>query len=105
SGPGSVPVKTQNELLELLASWGLPVNRLHRRCADLQEVEAYVRELETKRGDLDYEIDGAVIKVDPLDLHPELGIVGGREPRWAIAYKFAPTLATTRLLSIEVNVG
>src|SRR5690606_6784638 len=46
-----------------------------------------------------------VVKVDPLSLHDELGIVGGREPRWAVAYKFAPTLATTRLLSIEINVG
>jgi NAD-dependent DNA ligase len=40
---------------------------------------------------LDYEVDGAVVKVDPLPLHAELGIVGGREPRWAVAYKYAPT--------------
>jgi DNA ligase (NAD+) len=105
AGTGDLPVRTQVELLELLARWGLPVNALHRRCADLEEVEAYVRDLESRRAELDYEIDGAVIKVDALRLHPELGIVGGREPRWAIAYKFAPTLATTRLLSIEVNVG
>lgn len=102
---GSLPVKTQHELLDLLASWGLPVNPQHARCESLQEVEAYVRELEQKRGELDYEIDGAVVKVDPLSLHAELGVVGGREPRWAIAYKFAPTLATTVLRSIEVNVG
>jgi DNA ligase (NAD+) len=101
----SLPVRTQEELLRLLSSWGLPVNGLHRRCENLQGIEAYVRDLEQRRGELDYEIDGAVIKVDPLWLHPELGIVGGREPRWAIAYKFAPTLATTRLLAIEVNVG
>jgi DNA ligase (NAD+) len=105
AGSASLPVRTQQELLELLASWGLPVNPMYRRCADLHEVETFVRELETRRGDLDYEIDGAVIKVDPLRLHPELGIVGGREPRWAIAYKFAPTLATTQLLAIEINVG
>lgn len=105
AAPAQLPVATQAELLALLAEWGLPVNPLHRRCADLAEVEAYVRELEAGRGELDYEIDGAVIKVDPLWLHPELGIVGGREPRWAVAYKFAPTLATTRLLAIEINVG
>ena len=58
-----------------------------------------------RRGELDYEIDGAVVKVEPLALHAELGIVGGREPRWAIAYKFAPDLGTTTLRSIEINVG
>lgn len=105
AGHTVLPVRTQSELLRMLASWGLPVNPLHRQCADLEAVEAYVRELEEMRGELDYEIDGAVIKIDPLWLHDELGIVGGREPRWAVAYKFAPTLATTRLLSIEINVG
>lgn len=102
---GSLGVRTQVELLELLASWGLPVNRAYAACSSLAEVETYVRALEAKRPELDYEIDGAVIKVDSLSLHGELGIVGGREPRWAIAYKFAPTLATTRLLGIEINVG
>ena len=104
-GTATLPVATQADLLAMMSAWGLPVNPLHRRCADLAEVELYVRELEAKRGELDYEIDGAVIKVDPLWLHPELGIVGGRDPRWALAYKFAPTLATTRLLAIEINVG
>jgi DNA ligase (NAD+) len=101
----SLPVRSQAELLATLSAWGLPVNALHARCADLAAVEAYVRALEARRGELDYEIDGAVIKVDPLALHLELGVVGGREPRWAIAYKFAPTLATTRLSAIEINVG
>ncbi len=101
----TLPVKTQKELLELLAEWGQPVNPLHARCDSLKDVEGYVRRLEASRPELDFEIDGAVVKVDPLHLHAELGVVGGREPRWAIAYKFAPTLATTRLLSIEINVG
>jgi DNA ligase (NAD+) len=105
SGSDTLPVRGQGELLELLRNWGLPVNALHSRCPDLPSVEAYVRDLEARRDELDYEIDGTVIKVDPLALHAELGVVGGREPRWAIAYKFAPTLATTRLNSIEINVG
>lgn len=100
-----LPVRTQGELLEILEEWGLPVNRRRSRCDSLADVEEYVRRFESERGDLDYEIDGVVVKVDPLELHSELGIVGGREPRWAIAYKFAPTIATTRLLSIEINVG
>lgn len=103
--PGALPVRTQSDLLRLLAEWGFPVNELHARHDDLRGVLAYVSELEKRRDGLDYEIDGAVVKVEPLALHAELGIVGGREPRWAIAYKFAPTLATTRLLSIEINVG
>jgi DNA ligase (NAD+) len=106
--PGSgaqLPARSQTELLALLAEWGLPVNRLHERHDGLEGVLTYVEGLEKRRDDLDYEIDGAVVKVDPLWLHGELGVIGGREPRWAIAYKFAPTLATTRLTSIEINVG
>jgi DNA ligase (NAD+) len=105
AGSDTLPVRGQGELLELLRGWGLPVNALHSRCPDLPSVEAYVRDLEARRDELDYEIDGTVIKVDPLALHAELGVVGGREPRWAIAYKFAPTLATSRLNAIEINVG
>lgn len=100
-----VPVQTQGELLELLRSWCFPVNQRSLQCASLADVEDFMRGLEADRAALDYEIDGAVVKVDPLDLHSELGVVGGREPRWAIAYKFAPTLATTRLVKIEINVG
>lgn len=100
-----VPANSQSELLALLAGWGFPINRLHERCDDLGQVEQYVSRLESSRLDLDYEIDGVVIKVEPLALHQELGVVGGRDPRWAIAYKFAPTLATTLLKSIEINVG
>lgn len=100
-----LPARTQHELLEQLSAWGLPVNPRWRRVATLDEVVAFVEELEKARNALDYEIDGAVVKVDPLALHAELGVVGGREPRWAIAYKFAPSLVTTRLLAIEINVG
>jgi DNA ligase (NAD+) len=98
-------VRTQSELLQVLVGWGLPVNPRYRRVPRLDEVVAYVEQLEQERDSLDYEIDGAVVKVEPLALHAELGIVGAREPRWAIAFKFAPTLVTTRLLSIEVNMG
>jgi DNA ligase (NAD+) len=105
AGADRLPVTRQHELLERLAAWGLPVNARFRRVDDLDAVVSLVEALEAERHALDYEIDGAVVKVDPLALHTELGIVGGREPRWAIAFKFAPTIATTRLLSIELNVG
>ncbi len=54
---------------------------------------------------LPFEADGVVVKIDKLPLHDDLGVVGGREPRWAVARKFAPEVAVTRLLEIRVNVG
>ena len=104
-GIDTIPLATQAEVLEALAAWGVPVNPHHRACADLDDVIAYTAEAESRRPSLDYEIDGVVVKVAPLRLWPELGIIGEREPRWAIAYKFAPDLATTRLLEIRINVG
>jgi DNA ligase (NAD+) len=103
--PEELPIGTQAEVLELLQAWGVPVTPRPRRCDSLDEVIEYTREVECERGELDFAIDGVVVKVAPLDLWQELGVVGGREPRWAIAYKFAPDLASTRLHSIEVNVG
>ncbi|HEX6037136.1 NAD-dependent DNA ligase LigA [Longimicrobium sp.] len=105
AGGETLPFDTQWGLLETLRAWGMPVNPLARPCKDLDEVLAFVAEFEGRRSTLDYEVDGAVIKVDPLPLQDELGIVGGREPRWAIAYKYAPDLAVTTLKSIEINVG
>ncbi|HVH11535.1 MAG TPA: NAD-dependent DNA ligase LigA, partial [Longimicrobium sp.] len=105
AGREPLPFTTQWELLEALRAWGLPVNPLARPCADLEGVLAFVAEFEGRRSTLDYEVDGAVVKVNPLSLHGELGIVGGREPRWATAYKYAPDLAVTTLLDIRLNVG
>ncbi|MEY2733993.1 MAG: hypothetical protein RL340_1052 [Gemmatimonadota bacterium] len=106
--PGAValPFRTQWELLETLVAWGIPVAPHRRRCADLAAVHAWARELETTlRPALPFAIDGGVVKVDALALQGELGVVGGRVPRWAIARKFAPDLAETTLLDVEVQVG
>jgi DNA ligase (NAD+) len=105
AGRGAGLAATQAEVLELLADWGFRVEPHRRACRNLEEVCAYAEEAERLRADLDYAIDGVVVKVQPLRLWAELGIVGDREPRWAIAYKFAPDLAVTRLRAIEVNVG
>ena len=100
-----LPVHTQSELLELLASWGIPVAPHHRKCAAMEDVHAWASEIEHKvRGALPFAIDGGVVKVNALALWRELGIAG-REPRYAIARKFAPDIAETTLLGIEVNVG
>ncbi len=98
--------KTQWEVLDALQEWGIPVapNRCH--CETLDEVIGWAHRVEhTLRASLDFAIDGGVVKVDSLRLQEDLGVVGGREPRWAIARKFAPDIADTRLLAIEVNVG
>jgi DNA ligase (NAD+) len=105
AGGTPVPFATQWGLLEALRAWGLPVNPLARLCANLEEVLAFVEDFEGRRRTLDYEVDGAVIKVNPLALQEELGVVGGRDPRWAIAYKYAPDLAVTTLNAIRINVG
>ena len=102
----TLPVSTQHELLDLLESWGIAVAPNRCRCATLAQAHDWASEIEHKvRGSLDFAIDGGVVKVDALGLWPELGIVGGREPRYAIARKFAPDIAETRLKAIEVNVG
>jgi DNA ligase (NAD+) len=99
-----LPIALQSELLDLLQEWGLPVNS-QRTVGDMDSVIAFAQHVERTRGDLDYAIDGIVVKVNPLRLWDELGVVGQRDPRYAIAYKFEPDLATTRLLAIQVNVG
>ena len=101
-----LPVSTQSDLLATLESWGIPVAPHRCRCATLDQVHVWARDVEHRfRGEIDFAIDGAVVKVDNLALWPDLGVVGGREPRYAIARKFAPDIAETRLLAIEVNVG
>src|SRR5687767_4696249 len=101
-----LPFRTQSELLSALVEWGVPVAPNRRRCATLSEVESWAHEIEHDvRPTLNFAIDGGVVKVDSLGLQEELGVVGGREPRWAIARKFAPDIAETKLLGIEVNVG
>jgi DNA ligase (NAD+) len=70
----------------------------------LEGAQAACAAWEERRGSVDYDIDGAVVKIDDLDVQERLGAVG-RAPRWAIAYKFAPTTAVTTLRGIGVNVG
>src|ERR671927_673761 len=105
--PGTaLPFRTQWELLETLAAWGVPVAPHRKHCATLDEVHEWARVVEAQvRPTLDFAIDGGVVKVDSLRLQEELGVVGGREPRWAIARKFAPDIAETKLLDIQVNIG
>lgn len=92
------------DLLQQLSAYGFKVNARNERCRGIDNVLERCVAWEHERERLDYEIDGIVIKIDHRALHDELGYVG-REPRWAIAYKFAPTQATTVLRDIGINVG
>ena len=100
----SVAIRSQREALDLLAEWGFRVDPTSRLCESLDEVVAYHRELEAKRDDLDYEIDGIVVKVDRRDQQAELGS-RSRSPRWAVAFKFAPRQEVTEVMDIAVSVG
>ncbi|HLJ84846.1 MAG TPA: NAD-dependent DNA ligase LigA [Candidatus Eremiobacteraceae bacterium] len=97
-------VTTQWDLLARLREFGFPVNEHAKRFVDFDALVAHCEAWETRRASLDYAIDGLVIKVDSLAQQRRLGFVG-KDPRWAIAFKYKPEEATTKLLSIEVNVG
>ena len=104
--PGrKLPAATQHDLLRQLTEWGFPVEPNHRLAPDLAQAHAGIAELEALLPTLDYGADGVVLKVNPLRLHAELGTVGGREPRWAVARKFAPEVQVTKLKEIRINVG
>jgi DNA ligase (NAD+) len=92
------------ESMLLLAELGLRINPENKLCRDLDEVLMFVRSIERRREELDYEIDGVVIKIDSFDYQDELGSVGNA-PRWATAFKFAPVQGITQLKHIAVNVG
>ena len=96
---------THSEQLDLLASWGFQTEPNRKRFESLSEVQQEIETYEALIASLPFQADGVVVKVDRLSLHAELGDIGGREPRWAIARKFAPEVAQTELLDIQVNVG
>ncbi len=92
------------EALEWLREHGFRVNEDVRLLESEDEVVAQCLAWQERRGALDFEIDGVVVKVDDVELQRRLGVVG-RDPRWAIAWKFPPTTAVTRLNGVEWNVG
>ncbi len=95
---------TQSGILDWLREHGFRVNPDVSVHDTLEGAQAACAAWEERRGSVDYDIDGAVVKIDDLDVQDRLGAVG-RAPRWAIAYKFAPTTAVTTLRNIGVNVG
>jgi DNA ligase (NAD+) len=92
------------DALQWLKGHGFRVNDDVARLTTEDEVVARCRSWEQRRGQLDFEIDGVVVKLDDVELQRRLGVVG-RDPRWAIAWKFPPTTAITRLKGVQWNVG
>ena len=101
---GGPELAGHHDTLAWLTDLGLPVNDGVVRLTDFDEVVAHVGVVGAARHDLDYEIDGVVVKVDDLALQEALGSTA-RAPRWAIAYKLPPEERTTRLLGIDVSIG
>ena len=96
--------ESQWQVLRRLEAWGFPVSPLAERVESLEDAQAYCDRMAQARSTVPYDIDGAVIKIDARWQQQELGSVA-RDPRWAIAYKFAPVEGNTKLLDIEVSVG
>jgi DNA ligase (NAD+) len=101
---GGPTFRTHRESLDWLGELGLPVNPETRDLTTLDEVYAHCLHWQEHRHDLDYEIDGVVVKVDDLGVRDELGSTS-HAPRWAIAFKFPPEERTTKLLDIMVSIG
>jgi DNA ligase (NAD+) len=103
TGAGPPPT-SHHETLELLGELGFPVNPEVRLVHSLDEVYAFCQHWVAHRHDLDYEIDGVVVKLDDLAVRQRLGFTA-KAPRWAIAFKFPPEERTTKLRAILVSIG
>jgi len=95
---------TQWEVLSSLGKWGLRVNPMVEKLKGIHGAIRYHRRMNGKRKELDYEIDGIVIKVNDLELQKRLG-AKAKSPRWALAYKFEAAQAITRIIEIQLSVG
>ena len=96
--------KTLHDAYRALKAWGLPVSDHTARVQGIDAVTERIAYWGEHRHDVEHEIDGVVVKVDEVALQRRLGSTS-RAPRWAIAYKYPPEEATTKLLDIKVNVG
>lgn len=96
--------QTHAETLERLAAWGLRTNPAAKLADDLAACQSYIDAMAQRRDDLDYDIDGVVVKVNSLEQQRRLGAVT-RKPRWAVAYKYPAQEAATQVLGVEFQVG
>lgn len=101
---GSAPFGSQDELLRWLQKSGFPVSDKHIVCPDKDCLIDFCKKMEEQRNELDYDIDGVVIKIDDLALRQRLGSTA-KSPKWAIAYKFKPEEKETLLKQVDFQVG
>jgi len=97
-------LKTHIQCLNAIREFGLPVNPHARACKNIEEVIRCCNEWDKRRGELDYMVDGMVVKVNSLALHNQLGATS-KAPRWVISFKFQPEQAVTKIEEITVQVG
>jgi len=98
------PFATHWEALNWLEQAGFRVNQNRKLCKSIEEVIDFCDAMEASRDDLDYEIDGVVVKINSTSMQDDFGATG-KAPRWAIAYKYAARQATTKVNDITVQVG
>ena len=96
--------KNQTDFLKKINEWGFKTNSLNHAAKNIADIESQYNKIEKIRSNLDYDIDGLVIKIDDLHLQTRLGNTSN-SPRWAIAYKFSSIKATTRVKDITIQVG
>ena len=101
---GTQLAKSHSETIDQLQAWGIPTGALRARCQDIEEVLATIEAWKELRQSQDYDTDGAVVKVDDLELRARLGATT-HAPRWAIAYKYPPERKETRLKNVRFQVG
>lgn len=97
-------IKAQSHAYEILKEWGLPTSARVQVVKSAAEVRKYIKKFGETRHEIEHDIDGVVVKVDSLSEQQELGFTA-RAPRWAIAFKYPPTIVRTKLLDIGVQVG
>lgn len=95
---------TQAECLEAMRKSGLRTNPHNKKLESIDKVLDHIRSWESKRQELEYQIDGMVVKINSMDQQRRLGFTA-KDPRWAIAYKYPPQQMTTKLRDIAVYVG
>jgi DNA ligase (NAD+) len=100
----ALPSQSHFRNMNLAASWGFKISDSMKLCSDINEVIEYINYWESRRKEIDYEIDGVVIKVDDIELQRDLGYTS-KTPRWAVAFKYKAEQGITRLLSVSFQVG
>ncbi len=100
----AIQLPTHEAGIKLLANWGFPISPTYKKCANLQEILAYIDYWEHAKKELPVAIDGVVIKVNRIDQQERLGLTA-KSPRWAIAYKYQPENVPTILEKVDYQVG